>query len=237
MMNANTNISVQMSEDLSMAYEKWMGRLRSTSKGERKRRLATTSNHAERLFLKQVWWPAFGHFNLLHAEYEVKDFKEGWRYLDFAYITEGYKICIEIDGFGTHWRDANRSQFSDHLMRQNHLVIDGWHVLRFSYDDIMEKPRVCQQIIQQLLGKLSMAALGIEAKLSPLERLIMGIATSLATPMTPKYATEQLGIHRDTVVRHIKSLVKKDLLIPTRIDVKRVSSYRVNKTMLPNYKF
>ncbi len=234
-MSANTNVSVQMSAELASAYEKWMEKLRSKSKGERKRRLASNKNHAERLFVKQVWWPAFGHFNSLQAEYEVKDFKEGWSYLDFAYVTEGYKICIEIDGFGPHWRDINRFQFSDYLMRQNHLVIDGWYILRFSYDDIVEKPRVCQQVIQQLIGKLSMAALELDNMLSPLERLIMGMAISLSTPLTPKYATERLGIHRDTVARHIKSLVRKELLVPTRLDVKRVSSYRVNKVMIPNF--
>ncbi|QMV44901.1 DNA-binding response regulator [Cohnella cholangitidis] len=214
-----------------------MNKLRAASKGERKRRLSISTNHAEKMFIKQVWWPAFGHFTHLHAEYEVKDFKDGWRYLDFAYITEGYRICIEIDGFGTHWRDISRSQFADHLMRQNHLIIDGWYVLRFAYDDLIERPRVCQQIIQQLLGKLGGVSSGVEFKLSTIEQAIIRIASSLSTPITPKFAATQLRVHRTTVMRHIQSLVHKELLIPTRPDVKRVYSYRLNKPLLSNSTF
>jgi very-short-patch-repair endonuclease len=228
------NNEVKMNEVLLHDYESWMGNHRKKSKGERKRRLLSTSNHAERMFLKQVWWPALGQFAGLHPEYEVKDFKDGWRYLDFAYLTEGYKVCIEIDSYGTHWRDVNRIQFADHLMRQNHLVIDGWLVLRFSYDDLLEKPRVCQQILQQLLGRLSIVRNTMPyPSLAPAERIIMKIAASISKPITPLYAATESGLHRTTVLRHIKSLVKKGLLIPSRTDVKRVCSYRINKAMLP----
>jgi len=75
---------VQMSDQLARAYEEWMSKLRAASKGERKRRLSVATNHAEKMFIKQVWWPAFGHFSNLQAEYEVKDFKDGWRYLDIG---------------------------------------------------------------------------------------------------------------------------------------------------------
>ncbi|WP_256761209.1 DNA-binding response regulator [Cohnella sp. WQ 127256] len=221
-----------MTDELKQAYDTWMDRVRSTSKGERKRRLTNINNHAEKMFIKQVWWPAFEHFNNLHAEYEIRDFKDGWRYLDFAYITEGFKICIEIDSFGTHWRDVNRSQFADHLMRQNHLIIDGWYVLRFSYDDILEKPCVCQQLIQQLIGKLGISSMYIELQLCPTESAIIHLATSLSTPITPKFAAITLGLHRDTIVKHITNLTEKELLIPTRTDVKRICSYRVNKALL-----
>jgi len=221
-----------MSKEFIKAYDGWMNKQRTASKGERKRRLTVTSNHAEKMFIKQVWWPAFGQFYLLHAEFEVKDFKDGWRYLDFAYITEGFKVCIEIDPFGTHWRDVNRSQYADNLMRQNHLVIDGWLVLRFSYDDIVEKPRVCQQIIQQLLGKMSMSSTIGEITVSPIEQAIIQLAASISTPITPVFAATSLGLHRTTVFKYIKSLVEKNLLLPTRTDVKRICSYRLNKALL-----
>lgn len=224
----------QRNESFELAYAAWMVNQRKSCKGERKRRLSEVSNHAEKMFIMHVWWPAFGHFTHLHAEFEVKDFKDGWRYLDFAFITAGYRICIEIDSYGTHWRDLNRSQFSDHLMRQNHLVLDGWIVLRFALDDIMDKPRRCQQIIQQLIGILSITNTSNAIKLTPNEQLIMRIAASMSEPITPKYVTEQLGAHRATVSRYLQSLVQKQLLIPTRSDVRRVCSYRINKAMYPN---
>ncbi|MFC4769981.1 DNA-binding response regulator [Effusibacillus consociatus] len=90
-------------------------------RGERLRRLKAGHGHAEKLFLQQVWWPAFGQFNHLHPEYEVYDFKDGHRYLDFAYIRPYFRVAFEIDGYGPHGRDLSRWQFSDQCQRQNHL--------------------------------------------------------------------------------------------------------------------
>ncbi|WP_258881403.1 hypothetical protein [Paenibacillus sp. sptzw28] len=89
------------------AYELFIQFHRCHRKGESKDRLTAGLGHAEKIFLSNVWWPAFGNFNELHPEYEVKDFKDGVRYLDFAYFKRdvSLKLCIEIDGFGTHWRD------------------------------------------------------------------------------------------------------------------------------------
>lgn len=124
-----------------------------TRTGERLRRLQEGHSHAEKLFLKQVWWPLFYHFQFFHPEYEVNDFKDGKRFLDFAYIRPGIKFCIEIDGYGPHLKSLSRWQFSDNLERQNQLVIDGWTIIRFSFDQVKEQPRRCQQIIQQLIGR------------------------------------------------------------------------------------
>lgn len=223
------NAEIPMTDDCRRAYEAWMSHQIASAAGERRRRLDSDSNYAEKLFVVKVWWPAFGHFDRLHAEYEVRDFKDGWRYLDFAYRTESFKICIEIDGFGAHWRDVDRTRFSDHLRRQNHLVIDGWYVLRFSFDDIKERPRMCQQIIQQLMGKLgSQSQPRNQPALPPTAQAIMNLAHSYDGPITPKLAAARLGIHRTTAIRHIRSLVKKELLVPARKDVKRICHYRIN---------
>jgi len=211
------------------AYEKWMKKQTDSSNGERKRRLSLATNHAEKMFIEKVWWPAFGHFAHLNAEYELRDFRDGWRFLDFAYLMAGYKICIEIDGYGSHWREVSRSQFADHLMRQNQLVIDGWCVLRFSYDDVKERPRTCQQTIQQLLGKLgALSTDRRQVELTLPERAILKLAQTLEEPLTPKLVTDRLGLHRTTVLRHLKSLVGKELLLPSREGAKRVCGYRVN---------
>ncbi|WP_342779106.1 hypothetical protein [Paenibacillus hemerocallicola] len=113
-------------------YESFMRNHAHERDGERLRRLMDGHGHAERTFLERVWWPSVGSFDWLHPEYEVSDFKDGYRYLDFAYIRFPYRIGIEIDGYGPHLRDVSRTHFADQLMRQNHLVIDGWRVIRFS---------------------------------------------------------------------------------------------------------
>jgi hypothetical protein len=112
--------------------------------GENKRRLEQGIGHAEKLFLEAVWYPAFHEMDGLYPEYEIADFRDGVRFLDFAYLKAGLRLAIEIDGYRAHSADLSRWQFSDSLMRQNHLILDGWKLLRFSYDDIKEKPRMCQ---------------------------------------------------------------------------------------------
>ena len=134
-------------------YQAFMNAHSQERKGERLRRLQEGHNQAEKLFLKQVWWPSFYHFRYLHPEFEIDDFKDGKRYLDFAYIRPAIRICFEVDGYGPHLKNISRWQFSDSLERQNQLVIDGWTVIRFSYDQVKEKPRRCQQVVQQVIGR------------------------------------------------------------------------------------
>ncbi|MGO4110128.1 hypothetical protein [Paenibacillus sp. YAF4_2] len=93
--------------------------------------------------MQKVWFPAFSQFDCLHPEYEIVDFRDGKRYLDFAYIRSPLRLAIEIDGYNSHAAGISRWQFSDHLVRQNHLVIDEWNVLCFSYDYVKDKPRMC----------------------------------------------------------------------------------------------
>lgn len=67
-------------------YEKFVHYHLKQRKGERMRRLKEGHGYAEKLFAERVWWPAFEKFRDLHPEYEVFDFKDGHRYLDYAFI-------------------------------------------------------------------------------------------------------------------------------------------------------
>lgn len=221
----------ELSAELKSVYELWLQQQMKKGNGDAKRRLAN-HGHAEKMFLDRVWWPAFRTLEGLHPEYEVKDFKDGTRFLDFAYLAQGMKVCIEIDGYGPHWRDADRRKFADNLMRQNHLVIDGWLVLRFSYDDIIERPRSCQQVLQQLLGKMSMvSSASAKVLLTPIERYIAKLAYGSPDIIKPEHVVMALGIHRETACKHLKSLVVKGILLPVKPESKRVYSYMVNPAM------
>jgi very-short-patch-repair endonuclease len=209
-------------------HERWIEQHAKQRKGERLRRLREGHGHAEQLFLKNVWHPAFRHFEHLHPEYEVRDFRDGNRYLDFAYIKHPFFACFEIDGYGPHWRDLDRRKFTDHLNRQNHLVLDGWKVLRFSYDEVVDKPRNCQQLIQQFIGRW----LGSEASshyLSPEEKEILRLAARKQSPITIREAASQIGCgdrHTRTLLR---TLADKKLLAPARGSI-RIRSYRLAST-------
>lgn len=194
--------------------------------GERLRRLKEGHNQAEALFLRQVWCPIFYNFNYLHPEYEVDDFKDGKRYLDFAYIRPGIRICFEIDGYGPHLKNISRWQFSDSLERQNQLVINGWNVIRFSYDQVKEKPRRCQQIVQQIIG-LWLADELDYGSLSLIEKEVLRLAVRKAEVIYPKEIEKYVKRSEKTVKKILAQLVYKKILTPAS-GKSRVRSYRVS---------
>lgn len=186
------------------AYAGFLTKHKSNRKGEGLRRLEQGLGHGEKLFLEYVWWPAVGHFDHLHPEYEIQDYKGGTRFLDFAYVRHPYRICLEIDGYGPHQRQINRWQFSDQRNRQNHLVLDNWKVFRFSYDEITENPKGCQQTIQQILGKwYSHAQAG--RKLSVEEREIIRFAIRSKEPISTSGVCNCLDIGN----RHARALLHR----------------------------
>jgi very-short-patch-repair endonuclease len=58
----------------------------------------------------------------------------GERSADFAYVDE--RIVIELDGGDSHMR---KEVFEDDRQRQNEFVINGWLVLRFTWDDVTKR--------------------------------------------------------------------------------------------------
>lgn len=194
--------------------------------GERLRRLQEGHNQAEKVFLKQVWWPLYHHFKYLHPEYEVDDFKDGKRYLDFAYIRPAIRICLEVDGYGPHLKSISRWQFSDSLERQNQLVIDdGWTVIRFSYDQVKEQPRRCQQIVQQVIGRWLGDELD-QTSLSFLEKEVLRLAIRKGEVISPKEVEKYLKLSDKTVKKILSQLVAKKMLIPAS-GTRRVRTYRL----------
>jgi hypothetical protein len=215
-------------------YQNFITMHKGERSGENLRRLVEGHDHAERMFLEKVWFPAVGCFDFLVPEYEVHDFKDGVRYLDFAYLRPPHKICIEIDGYGSHMRDVNRWQFSDHLLRQNDLVSDDWKVYRFSYDDLKEKPRRCQQSLQQLMGKWYGSGLPEQEDLSLVERELVKLTIKLhPKALTPTEAMAHIRCSGRFTRILLHRLVARNLLLPAAGN-KRIRSYRIHpKAVLP----
>lgn len=193
---------------------------------ERLRRLEVGHGHAEKLFLENVWWPMFHQFSHLHPEYEIHDYKDGYRYLDFAYIQPNLRVAIEIDGFGSHVRNITPWQYDDHCQRQNHLVIDGWYVLRITYNQVKEQPRLCQQTIQQLLGRWLVSSESV-GQLTIFERETIRFAARCTRPVTPKDICSELGVGTDFAQKLMRDLARKQWLLPASGSV-RIRSYTLH---------
>ena len=94
------------------AYRLFMDKHIKDATGDRLRKLQH-HGYLEQLLLKNVLWPALGSFDWLIPEYEVTDFKDGDRFLDYALIYEWIRICLEADGFHPHAKSITRWQFND----------------------------------------------------------------------------------------------------------------------------
>jgi len=56
-------------------HEKWISDHLKRRKGERLDALKRGHGYGNQLFVERIWWPLAGHFQGLHPEYEVKDWR------------------------------------------------------------------------------------------------------------------------------------------------------------------
>lgn len=213
--------------EFQTAYDEFIKLHAQNEKVSAVQRIEFGLEHAEKLFLENIWWPAFRNFKYLYPQYEIRDFKEGRRYIDFAYIHGHFRIAIEIDGMGPHWKDITQEKFSDHCQRQNHLVIDGWYVLRFAYKDVRYTPRLCQQTIQQLIGRLTGDESASLCELKIIDREIVQLALSRACPITAKEVATHVHLRKHATIQHLKQLTDAGWLEPAS-GAQRIRSYRIH---------
>jgi len=215
--------------DFDTAYEAFMTKHRRLRRGRRLRRLIDGHGYLEKLILQNIWWPAIGHFDDLHPEYEVRDFRDGTRFLDYAWLPGPLKLNVEGDGRESHGTKASKEDFSDDRIRQNHLVIDDWKVLRFSHDSVKEQPRMCQQILQQFMGKYFGTLSKMSLNLTLEEREILRLAYRLRGEVRPADVCQLLRIEQQTARKWLRGLREKRLLEPVGPGDRRIARYRVTK--------
>ncbi|WP_035344785.1 hypothetical protein [Halalkalibacter hemicellulosilyticus] len=160
--------------------------------------------HGTLVFLRDIWFPTFGNFNHLYPEWEVRDFNDGYRYLDLAYRPGPHvKGCIEIQGYGPHARDLDVRRFKDLCWRHSLLALDGWILLPIAYLSIKEEPSRCQQLTLAFVGKFISGDAPTE--LSWLEAEIVRYTRRTLHPVTPLEIAQHLHIS----VRHTRKLLVK----------------------------
>jgi len=64
------------------------------------------------------------------------------------------KLCIEIDGRAYH---SDRATFENDRARQNALVLAGWTVLRFTWEQITAQP---DEVVRQVMLAVKARGLG-----------------------------------------------------------------------------
>jgi superfamily II DNA or RNA helicase len=105
-------------------------------------------NEIEKDFVELVFFPYAGENGLdyLKVQTPFEDSLLKKRKLDFTIETNNYKYVIEIDGYTYHAEGAQRvspDYFDDLLVKQNDLILNGWKLLRFSYNQVRTDSIIC----------------------------------------------------------------------------------------------
>lgn len=192
-------------------YEEWLQENINKEENPRRRELLNKGlGHGTVEFLRSVWFPAVGHLNHLYPEWEVRDFNNGYRYLDLAYMPAGAKGGIEIQGYGPHARDLDVRRFKDLCWRHCLLALDGWTFLPIAYLSIIDEPKQCQQLVLSFIGRFISS--DASSSLSWLEAETVRFARRLLRPITPLELANHLRVSDRTVRRILHKLVKMQIL-------------------------
>ena len=68
--------------------------------------------------------------------------------VDFAWPAQ--RLVVETDGFAFH---ADRERYRSDRRRTNGLVLEGWRVLRFSWEDVVHHPDAVVEAVRRALGR------------------------------------------------------------------------------------
>ncbi|APO47759.1 transcriptional regulator [Paenibacillus xylanexedens] len=201
-----------MSIDFDEAYEVWMHSLLEKETNPRVlSRLENGLEHGTLEFLRSVWFPVMKNFNHLQPEWEVRDFHNGYRYLDLAYMPgNGVKGGIEIQGYGPHARDLDVRRFKDLCWRHCLLTLDDWIFLPIAYLSIKDEPKRCQQLVLSFMGKF--IATDVQTSLNWIEAETVRYARRIIRPFAPSELATHLRITDQHARRVLHSLIDQQVL-------------------------
>lgn len=208
------------------ALQDWLEMNILEEKNQRRQELLKKGlGHGTIEFLRLVWYPTVGHFDHLYPEWEVRDFNNGYRYLDLAYMPGDAKGGIEIQGYGPHARDLDVRRFKDLCWRHSLLALDGWTLLPIAYLSIKEEQKQCQQLILAFIGKFISSE--APSGLSWLEAEIVRYARRLLRPVTPIELSKHLSISDRHTRKILQKLVEQKILVVAS-GIERARTYQLN---------
>ncbi|MGZ9583127.1 transcriptional regulator [Paenibacillus marinisediminis] len=205
--------------------EEWIQANLAAEGNHRRRELLLKGlGHGTVEFLRVVWFPAVGNFEHLYPEWEVRDFNNGYRYLDLAYMPQGAKGGIEIQGYGPHARDLDVRRFKDLCLRHSLLSLDGWTFLPIAYPSIVDEPKQCQQLVLAFIGKFM--STDVPSSLSCFEAETLRFARRLLRPILPMELAAHLKVSDRHARRILHKLVHLQMLSPASGN-ERVRTYKL----------
>lgn len=204
------------------ALDEWLQQNIATETNHRRLEILKKGlGHGTIEFLRIIWYPTVGNFDHLYPEWEVRDFNNGYRYLDLAYMPRGCKGCIEIQGYGPHARDLDVRRFKDLCWRHSLLALDGWTLLPIAYLSIKDEPKQCQQLILAFIGKFISSP--PPPNLTWVETEIIRFAQRSILPISPREVAKHLNVSD----RHARRLLHK--MVDSKILKEESGNERIRK--------
>jgi hypothetical protein len=205
-------------EDIIMSFEiehnKWIKWHMSRRRGERKDALKRGHGYGNQMFAEKIWWPLTGHFDDLHPEFEVMDWRGRSYFVDFMWILGTLRFAIEIMDYGSHGKD--RTKYRMDLNRALFLQSQQCHFIAISLDEMKENPSFIQSILRNMWA--SYFAFGViqteqhAQHYNKIERLLMRYAIRNNRIIRPPAAAKELELHKQSVIKYCRGLVCKGKL-------------------------
>lgn len=114
----------------------------------------TNSSEPEKYLYFEIILPTISEESskYVYPQFKLKDDFGRERRIDFAIITDNSKVAIELDGYTYHAKGKiSPEKFSDDLQRQNELILSGWKVIRFSWDQLNQTPEKCKDTLRRAI--------------------------------------------------------------------------------------
>lgn len=131
-------------------HEIWLQEHMKRRTGERLDALRRGHGYGNRLFVERIWWPLVGHFDGLHPEYEVKDWRGRSYYADFMWEVGTVRIVFEIMDYGSHGTD--RTKYRMDLNRGLFLQSQGFLIYYIALDEMKENPSFILSSLRSILA-------------------------------------------------------------------------------------
>ena len=173
-------------------HETWLQEHMKRRTGERLDALRRGHGYGNWLFVERIWWPLVGHFDGLHPEYEVKDWRGRSYYADF----------------GSHGTD--RTKYRMDLNRGLFLQSQGYLLYYIALDEMKENPAFILSSLRSILGPyLSVIEGGALRAFSKIERDLMRAAVRHDRVIRPTEVARELELHPMTVIKYCRILAAK----------------------------
>ncbi|SMF14390.1 hypothetical protein [Paenibacillus barengoltzii] len=189
-------------------HEIWLQEHMKRRTGERLDALRRGHGYGNRLFVERIWWPLVGHFDGLHPEYEVKDWRGRSYYADFMWEVGTVRIVFEIMDYGSHGTD--RTKYRMDLNRGLFLQSQGFLIYYIALDEMKENPSFILSSLRSILASyLSVVEGGALRAFSKIERDLMRAAVRHDRVIRPTEVARELELHPMTVIKYCRILAAK----------------------------